>query len=61
MSSKIEYKPESDVCPNCISELVYEHKRIGNHINWFVCKECGHREMASSNTISISKSSNYGK
>ncbi len=45
----------SKVCPNCITELKFQKKKLGGgYVNWFVCPDCGFRERPVNEGVAIS-------
>ncbi len=32
------------ICPNCVTSLKKQKKKLGGCSNWFVCPDCGYRE-----------------
>lgn len=57
MKNKLE--PISEVCPNCIEQLVLQKKKMGGCVNWFVCPTCGYRERPASGSITHKKMGNF--
>lgn len=40
----MKLKSFSVICPNCVTTLIHQQKKIGHYSHWFICTDCGYRE-----------------